>query len=62
MFRNSPKITYKPITKVLNRRLDIKLGKFTARELDSIAKKKNNNNNKKQKTKEKKAKENTEKL
>ena len=42
LLENSPEITDKIITKIINRQLDNKLGEFTEKELDSIKKKKKN--------------------
>ena len=36
---NPPKVTHKPITKIIRKQLDIKLGQFTQEELDSILRK-----------------------
>ena len=33
---NPPKITHKPITRIISKQLDIKLGPFTQEELDSV--------------------------
>ena len=36
---NPPKITHEPITRIINKQLDIKLGPFTQEELDSVLRK-----------------------
>ena len=36
---NPPKITHEPITRIISKQLDIKLGRFTQRELDSVLRK-----------------------
>ena len=36
---NPPKVTHKPITRIINKPLDIKLGPFTQEELDSVLRK-----------------------
>ena len=36
---NPPKITHKPITRIISKQLDIKLGAFTLEELDSVLRK-----------------------
>ena len=36
---NSPKVTHEPITKIISKQLDIKLGQFTQEELDSVLRK-----------------------
>ena len=36
---NPPKITYEPITRIISKQLDIKLGPFTQEELDSVLRK-----------------------
>ena len=36
---NPPKVTYEPITRIIRKQLDIKLGPFTQEELDSVLKK-----------------------
>ena len=36
---NPPKITHEPITRIISKQLDIKLGPFTQEELDSVLKK-----------------------
>ena len=36
---NPPKITHEPITRIISKQLDIKLGPFTQEELDSILRK-----------------------
>ena len=36
---NSPKITHEPITRIISKQLDIKLGPFTQEELDSVLRK-----------------------
>ena len=33
---NSPKVTHEPITRIISKQLDIKLGPFTLEELDSV--------------------------
>ena len=38
-FENSPKITHEPITRIISKQLDIKLGPFTQEELDSVLRK-----------------------
>ena len=37
---NPPKITHEPITRIISKQLDIKLGPFTQEELDSVLRKK----------------------
>ena len=37
--RNSPKVTHEPITRIIGKQLDIKLGLFTQEDLDSILRK-----------------------
>ena len=39
LFRNPPKVTHEPITRIINKQLDIKLGPFTQEELDSVLRK-----------------------
>ena len=39
---NPPKITHEPITRIISKQLDIKLGPFTQEELDSVLRKINN--------------------
>ena len=34
-----PKVTHEPITRIISKQLDIKLGQFTQRELDSVLRK-----------------------
>ena len=36
---NPPKVTHEPITRIINKKLDIKLGPFTQEELDSVLRK-----------------------
>ena len=36
---NPPKVTHEPITRIINKQLDIKLGPFTREELDSVLRK-----------------------
>ena len=36
---NSPKVTHEPITRIISKQLDIKLGPFTQEELDSVLRK-----------------------
>ena len=36
---NPPKVTHKPITRIISKQLDIKLGQFTQEELDSVLRK-----------------------
>ena len=36
---NPPKITHEPITRIISKQLDIKLGPFTQEELDSVLRK-----------------------
>ena len=36
---NPPKITHEPITRIISKQLDIKLGQFTREELDSVLRK-----------------------
>ena len=36
---NPPKITHEPITRIISKQLDIKLGPFTQEELDSVHRK-----------------------
>ena len=36
---NTPKVTHEPITRIISRQLDIKLGPFTLEELDSVLRK-----------------------
>ena len=36
MLRNSPEVTDKPITKIINSKLDIKLGQFTEEDLNIV--------------------------
>ena len=36
---NPPKVTHEPITRIISKQLDIKLGPFTKEELDSILRK-----------------------
>ena len=36
---NPPKVTYEPITRIISKQLDIKLGLFTQEELDSVLRK-----------------------
>ena len=36
---NPPKVTHEPITKIISKQLDIKLGPFTLEELDSVLRK-----------------------
>ena len=36
---NPPKITHEPITRIISKQLDIKLGPFTQEELDSVSEK-----------------------
>ena len=36
---NLPKVTHEPITKIVSKQLDIKLGQFTQEELDSVLRK-----------------------
>ena len=38
-FENLPKITHEPITRIISKQLDIKLGPFTQEELDSVLRK-----------------------
>ena len=38
---NPPNVTHKPITRIINKQLDIKLGPFTQEELDAVRKIKN---------------------
>ena len=40
LLRNPPKVTHKPTTRIISKRLDIKLGPFTLEELDSVLRKK----------------------
>ena len=37
--KEPPKVTYEPITKIIDNQLDIKLGQFTQEELDSVLRK-----------------------
>ena len=39
---NPPKVTHKPITRIISKQLDIKLGLFTQEELDSVLRKNQN--------------------
>ena len=39
LLRNPPKITHEPITRIISKQLDIKLGPFTQEELDSVLRK-----------------------
>ena len=39
LLRNQPKVTPKPITRMISKQLDIKLGPFTEEELDSVLRK-----------------------
>ena len=39
LLRNSPKVTDKPIVKIINNQLDIKLGHFTQEESDVVQRK-----------------------
>ena len=39
LLRNPPKVTHEPITTIMSKQLDIKLGPFTQEELDSVLKK-----------------------
>ena len=36
LLRNPPKVTHEPITRIISKQLDIKLGPFTSEELDSV--------------------------
>ena len=36
---NPPKVTHEPITRIISKQLDIKLGQFTQGELDSVLRK-----------------------
>ena len=36
---NPPKVTHEPITRIISKQLDIKLGPFTQEELDSVLRK-----------------------
>ena len=36
---NPPKVTHEPITRIISKQLDIKLGPFTLEELDSVLRK-----------------------
>ena len=38
-YRNSPKVTHKPITRIICKQLDIKPGHFTLEDLDSVLRK-----------------------
>ena len=38
-FENPPKVTHEPITRIISKQLDIKLGPFTQEELDSVLRK-----------------------
>ena len=38
-FRKLPKVTHEPITRIISKQLDIKLGPFTQEELDSVLRK-----------------------
>ena len=37
--RKPPRVNHKPITKIISKQLDIKLGPFTQKELDSVLRK-----------------------
>ena len=39
LLRNPPKVTHEPITRIISKQLDIKLGPFTQEELDSVLRK-----------------------
>ena len=39
---NPPKVTYEPITRIVSKQLDIKLGPFTLEELNSVLRKNRN--------------------
>ena len=39
LLRNPPKVTHEPITIIISKQLDIKLGPFTQEELDSVSEK-----------------------
>ena len=39
LLRNPPKVTHEPITRIISKQLDIKLGLFTQEELDSVLRK-----------------------
>ena len=39
LLRNPPKITHEPITRIISKQVDIKLGPFTQEELDSVLRK-----------------------
>ena len=39
LLRNPPKITHEPITRIISKQLDIKLGPFTQEEIDSVLRK-----------------------
>ena len=36
LLRKPPKVTHEPITRIISKQLDIKLGQFTQEELDSV--------------------------
>ena len=39
LLRNPPKVTHEPITRIISKQLDIKLGQFMQEELDSVLRK-----------------------
>ena len=39
LLRNPPEVTHEPITRIISKQLDIKLGVFTQEELDSVLRK-----------------------
>ena len=39
LLKNPPKVTHEPITRIISKQLDIKLGPFTQEELDSVLRK-----------------------
>ena len=39
LLENPPKVTHEPITRIISKQLDIKLGPFTQEELDSVLRK-----------------------